>query len=123
MATLPSHSQCTTALCWRDPVGEQLFSASADGVMRVVDSRTAVVLNTMARAAQRARGAAPLPRCSPTRAPQEGSKRFNAIDYSPSARLVAAAHPDNVVRMWDDRASGALQRHAFLPTRAPCGPA
>lgn len=113
---MSGHSGHVSALAWRVD-GEQLLSGGGvDGTLRVWDVRTGDCISTAVRpAAGRQRAARGLRRAhgatreranAPT-ASQEGGKSISALDYSRGARLVAAAHPDHCVRLWDDRASSA----------------
>ena len=90
--SLLGHTKCVSGLAWTS--ASSLFTGSWDHSIRGWDVETGTCTATM-----------------------NGNKVVTALSYSPLSKLLASAHPDHAVRLWDPRVGGGGDGGAVVKLR------
>lgn len=84
LCAMTGHTDNVSACVWAQPIDPvTLFTASWDHTLRVWDCTRQVETAVL-----------------------HGGKALTCLDYLASRQVLASGHPDNIIRMWDARASG-----------------
>jgi len=90
VSSLSGHSQCVSGVVWLEN-SNQIISGSWDHSIRVWDIESASNVNTL-----------------------NGNKVVTGLSFSEKLKVIATAHADNVVRVWDPRThDGPLVSQSF----------